>query len=87
MKRYRIDLTRHGRHWCQIVVESREPRNALADVVGRYPSDEGFELSVWEETEQTRIVELGQNTRVLSVTYERASFEIASTKRTACQRG
>ncbi|MGD1887951.1 MAG: hypothetical protein ACFB01_12685 [Cohaesibacteraceae bacterium] len=72
MKRYTIALTRHGLHWCEIIVERRTPDDALADVMGRFPQKEGFALSVWEAAERSRIVEVGTSVRVLGVAYEKA---------------
>ncbi len=78
MKRYTIALTRHGRHWCEITVEGRQPDDALADTIGRFPADEGFALSICEETEHSRIVEVGATARLLSVTYEKTPVDVAA---------
>lgn len=81
MKRYKAALTRHGRHWCEIVIEGRDPDEALVDLIGRYPSEDGFALSVWEETEAARLIQVtGQTTRVLSVTFEKTPVDLAATR-------
>ena len=82
MKRYKIALIRHGRHWCEIVIEGREPDEALADTIGRFPPEEGFLLAICEETEQSRIVEVGATARVLGVTYEKTPVDVAKAGRT-----
>ncbi|MEM1284245.1 MAG: hypothetical protein AAGH43_02565 [Pseudomonadota bacterium] len=81
MKRYKIALTRHGLHWCEIIIESRTPDDALADVMARFPQEDGFALSVWEEAECSRIVEVGSNVRVLGVAYEKTLIERVLTER------
>ena len=77
MKRYTIALSRHGRHWCEIVIEGREPDDTLADMIERFPAEEGFELSVWEEAETARIVEVGQTARVLGIRYDKTRVDLA----------
>lgn len=86
MKRYKVSLTRHGCHWCEIVIEGREPDKALADTIGRFPAEDGFVLSICEETEQCRIVEVGATARVLSVTYEKTPIDVATAVNTGGDR-
>ena len=51
MKRYKASLTRHGRYGCEIVIEGRDADHALTDTIRRCAAEEGFLVSVSEETE------------------------------------
>lgn len=83
MKRYKISLTRHGHYWCEIAIESHQADDVLVDMIERLPPEEGFALSVWEETELARLVEVGKTARVLGITYEKTPVDIRVAKKTS----
>lgn len=69
MKRWRLELARDGRQWCEIVIEAVSGDEILADVRQRFPEDDGFRIAVWEEKEAARVVEFGERARTLGERY------------------
>jgi len=70
-ERYRIEVTRSGRWWCEVILEGPGALVAAADLVARLPADEGFSCTLNKEREVSRLVEVGERTRVLSRSFER----------------
>ena len=52
-------------------------------MIERLPPEEGFALSVWEETELARLVEVGTTARVLGITYDKTPVDIRVAKKTS----
>lgn len=69
MKRYRLELARDGRQWCEIVIEGLSGDDILEDVLRRFPDGDGFRATVWEEKEAARVVEFGERARTIGVRY------------------
>lgn len=75
MKRFKIDVTRNGKLWCEVSLQGPDSSIALKDVLSRFPASEGFDLHACEEVEVSRIVEAGQTARVLGITYEKIPLD------------
>lgn len=69
--RYRVEVTRAGRWWLEAVLEGPQGEAALTDLLARLPDQDGFSCAVVEEREVVRLVEVGENTRVLSRRFEK----------------
>jgi hypothetical protein len=71
MTRYRLDVLKDGRRWCDISVEDGRAEEIVRDLLGRLPTDAGYRADVFIETEARRIVEVTDQARVLAVSYAR----------------
>lgn len=69
-ERIRVEVTRLGRWWCEIIAEGRNAEDAVEDLIKRLPTGEGFSTRVLREREASRIVEVGGGTRLLGRTFK-----------------
>lgn len=84
MMRLRIDITRHGKRWGEATLEGSDAEGALAELLDRLPAADGFQHSVFKETELSRLVEIAANTRVLGIRYARERIEQAGSSNERC---
>jgi hypothetical protein len=80
MSRYRLEVLKTGRRWCDIIVEDSDPGEILRDVVAKFPEGEGYLCSLVREEEARRIVEVTDQARIIGISYNRVPVTIAATE-------
>jgi hypothetical protein len=71
--RYRVEVTRAGRWWLEAVIEGPARDAALTDLLARLSDQDGFSCTVVAEREVSRLVEVGEQTRVISRRFEKVA--------------
>ncbi|WP_313539160.1 hypothetical protein [Sphingomonas sp.] len=81
MTRLALTVTRHGRQWCDIVIDTAGAEDVARDLLQRLPEMQGFRCQTFREEEARRIVEITDQARLLSVKYVRVPFDIGDEER------
>jgi len=68
--RFRVEVIRAGRWWFEAVLEGPNREAALPDLLARFSQQEDFSCTVIIEREVSRLVEVGDQTRVVSRRFE-----------------
>ena len=78
MIRFSIDVAKHGKKWCTVIVEASDANGILKDVLGQSAEDQGYRHTIWREREARRIVEVTDQARIIGATYDRERHAAAT---------
>jgi hypothetical protein len=78
MSRYRLEVLKTGRRWCDIIVEDSNSGEILRDLAAKFPEDEGYRYNPFREEESRRIVEITDQARIIGISYSRVPVTIAA---------